>query len=200
MKSQTVLSDRVLIVNARAGSRNAFGELVLRHSRLVFRTSLRMLRNREDAEDNLQSAFCKAYGKIKQFEGNSQFSTWLLRIAINEALMTLRKRGPAEVATPADRDGAADDPRTKAELRDVYPDPERQYLVKEFASKALDALPHRLKHTFILQKTEGWTNRELAETLDISPASVKSRMFRARARLRQRILDLSKPESIGLQG
>ena len=199
MKSQTVLSDRVLIVNARAGSRHAFGELVRRHSRRVFGMSLKMLRNREDAEDNLQNAFCKAYGKIRQFEGNSRFSTWLLRIAINEALMTLRKRGQGELAIRADQDGAADNPRTEAELRDAYPDPERQYLVKEFASKALDALPYPLKHTFILQKREGWTNRELATTLDITPATVKSRIFRARARLRQRILDLSKTESIGLQ-
>ena len=159
-----------------------------------------MLRNREDAEDNLQNAFCKAYGKIQQFEGNSQFSTWLLRIALNEALMTLRKRGAGEVALRGDQDLAADDPQTKVELRDVHPDPERQYLVKELASKALDALPHPLKHTFILQKKEGWTNRELAETLDITPASVKSRIFRARARLRQRILDLSKTEPIALQG
>jgi len=199
MKSQTVPSDRALIVNARAGSRNAFGELVRRYSRRVFGMSLKMLRNREDAEDNLQNAFCKAYGKIRQFEGNSQFSTWLLRIAINEALMTLRKRGPGELAIRADQDGAADNPRMEAELRDAYPNPERQYLVKEFASKALDVLPYPLKHTFILQKREGWTNRELAKTLDITPATVKSRIFRAHVRLRQRILDLSKTESIGLQ-
>jgi len=199
MKSQSELSDKALIVNARAGNRNAFGELVRRHSRQVFGLSLKMLRNREDAEDNLQNAFCKAYGKIGQFEGNSQFSTWLLRIAINEALMTLRKRGPGEVATCTDRDGAANVPQMKAEPRDVHADPERQYLVKELASKALDVLPHPLKHTFILQKREGWTNRELAHTLDITPASVKSRIFRARVRLRQRILDLSKTESIALQ-
>jgi RNA polymerase sigma-70 factor, ECF subfamily len=180
------------------GSRNAFGELVRRHSSQVFGMSLKMLRNREDAEDNLQNAFCKAYGKIQQFEGNSQFSTWLLRIAINEALMTLRKRGAGEVAVRGDQDRAADDPKTKVELRDVHPDPERQYLVKELASKALDTLPHPLKHTFILQKN--WTNRELADTLDITPASVKSRIFRARARLRRRILDLSKTEPIALQG
>jgi RNA polymerase sigma-70 factor (ECF subfamily) len=152
MNSQTVLSDRALIINARAGSRNAFGELVRRHSSLVFGMSLKMLRNREDAEDNLQNAFCRAYGKIQQFEGNSQFSTWLLRIAINEALMTLRKREAGEVALRGDQDRAVDDPQTKVELRDVHPDPERQYLVKELASKAIDALPHPLKHTFILQK------------------------------------------------
>jgi len=200
MNSQTVQSDRALTINARAGGRKAFGELVRRHSSRVFGMSLKMLRNREDAEDNLQNAFCKAYGKIQQFEGNSQFSTWLLRIAINEALMTLRKRGAGEAAICGDQDRAADDRRTKVELRDVHPDPERQYLVKELASKALDALPHPLKHTFILQKKEGWTNRELAETLDITPASLKSRIFRARARLRQRILDLSKTEPIALQG
>jgi RNA polymerase sigma-70 factor, ECF subfamily len=198
MRRQTVPSDKALIVNARAGNRNAFGELVRRHSSRVFGMSLKMLRNREDAEDNLQDAFCKAYGKIRQFEGNSQFSTWLQRIAINEALMTLRKRGPAEVYLRAARHRPAKEPPTNAELRDLHPDPERQYLVKELASKALDALPHPLKHTFILQKREGWTNRELAESLDITPASVKSRIFRARVRLRQRILDLSKPESVAL--
>ena len=198
MRRQTVLSDKALVVNARAGNRNAFGELVRRHSSRVFGMSLKMLRNREDAEDNLQDAFCKAYGKIRQFEGNSQFSTWLQRIAINEALMTLRKRGPAEVYLRADPHRSAKEPQTNAELRDVHPDPERQYLVKELASKVLDALPHPLKHAFILQKTEGWTNRELAESLDITPASVKSRIFRARVRLRQRILDLSKSESLAL--
>jgi RNA polymerase sigma-70 factor (ECF subfamily) len=198
MRRQTVLSDKALIVNARAGNRNAFEELVRRHSSRVFGMSLKMLRNREDAEDNLQEAFCKAYGKIRQFEGNSQFSTWLQRIAINEALMTLRKRGPAEVYLSAGRYRPAKEPQTNAELRDLYPDPERQYLAKELASKALDALPHPLKHTFILQKREGWTNRELAESLDITPASVKSRIFRARVRLRQRILDLLKPESVAL--
>jgi RNA polymerase sigma-70 factor (ECF subfamily) len=198
MRRQTVLSDKALIVNARAGNRNAFGELVRRHSSRVFGMSLKMLRNREDAEDNLQDAFCKVYGKIRQFEGNSQFSTWLQRIAINEALMTLRKRGPAEVNLRAGRHRPAKEPQKNAELRDLHPDPERQYLVKELASKVLDALPHPLKHTFILQKREGWTNRELAESLDITPASAKSRIFRARVRLRQRILDLSKPESVTL--
>jgi DNA-directed RNA polymerase specialized sigma24 family protein len=78
--------------------------------------------------------------------------------------------------------------------------PKSQYLVKKMAAKALDALPHPLKHTFILQKREGWTNRELAETLDITRASVKSRIFRARVRLRWRVLDLSKTESNALQG
>jgi RNA polymerase sigma-70 factor (ECF subfamily) len=199
MNSQTVLSDEALIARARAGSRNAFGELVRRHSSRIYRLSFKMLKNREDAEDNLQNVFCKAYGKIRQFEGNSQFSTWLVRIAINEALMVLRKRRSEDVAACAQGDRAADDHETKAELRDLHADPERQYLTKELAAKAFDALHPTLKHTFMLQKGEGWTSRELAEALDITAETVKSRIFRARGRMRERLLALSKTESMALQ-
>src|SRR5271169_7226137 len=105
MNSQTVHSEKALIARAREGSRTAFGELVRRHSHRVYGMSFRILKNREDAEDNLQNVFCKAYGKIRQFEGNSQFSTWLVRIAINEALMMLRKRKPEEAVTTLEEDG-----------------------------------------------------------------------------------------------
>jgi RNA polymerase sigma-70 factor, ECF subfamily len=201
MRRQTRPSDKALVVNARAENRSAFGELVRRHSSRVFGMSLKMLRNREDAEDNLQDAFCKAYGKIRQFEGNSQFSTWLVRIAINEALMMLRKRRPEDVAafTSADDDGTFDGDETRAELRDLRADPERQYLTKELATKALDALHPTLKYTFILQKGEGWTSRELAKAMEITPELVKSRIFRARVKLRQRLLALAKTVSMALQ-
>lgn len=199
MNSQTLLSDEALIANARAGNRNAFGELVRRHSSRIYGLSFKMLKNREDAEDNLQNVFCKAYGKIRQFERNSQFSTWLVRIAINEALMMLRKRRTEDVAACAEGDRATDDHETKAELRDLHADPERQYLTKELAAKAFDALHPTLKYTFILQKGEGWTSRELAEALDITAETVKSRIFRARVRMRQRLLALSKTETMALQ-
>jgi RNA polymerase sigma-70 factor, ECF subfamily len=161
--------------------------------------SLKILKNREDAEDNLQNVFCKAYGKIRQFEGNSQFSTWLIRIAINEALMMLRKRRPEKVELPADEDGASDDHEMNARFRDLSADPERQYLTKELATKALEVLHPTLKYTFMLQKGEGWTSRELAKALDITPELVKSRVFRARVKLRQRLLALAKPETMALQ-
>jgi RNA polymerase sigma-70 factor (ECF subfamily) len=200
MNIQTILSEEALIASARAGSNHAFGELVRRHSHRVYGMSFKILKNREDAEDNLQNVFCKAYGKIRQFEGNSQFSTWLVRIAINEALMTLRKRRSADAAESADADRSMDDDRgPKVESRDLHADPERQYLTKELAAKAFDALSPELRYTFILQKGEGWTSQEVAKALDITAETVKSRIFRARVRLRQRLLALSKAESIAVQ-
>jgi RNA polymerase sigma-70 factor (ECF subfamily) len=199
MNMQTTLSEEVLVARARAGSRNAFGDLVRRHSHRVYGMSFKILKNREDAEDNLQNVFCKAYGKIRQFEGNSQFSTWLVRIAINEALMMLRKRRSGDVAESANGDLSMDDRGPMVESRDLHADPERQYLTKELAAKTFDALSPELRYTFILQKGEGWTSQEVAEALDISAENVKSRIFRARARLRQRLLALSKTQSIALQ-
>lgn len=199
MNSKIISSERTLIGSARAGNRNAFGELVRRHSNRVYGMSFKILKNREDAEDNLQNVFCKAYGKIRQFEGNSQFSTWLMRIAINEALMMLRKRRPGDVSSDDDGNGAMDDGETNPEPRDLHADPERQYLTKELAEKVFDALQPTLKYTFILQKGEGWTSRELAEALEITPETVKSRIFRARVRLRQELLALAKPNSMALQ-
>jgi RNA polymerase sigma-70 factor (ECF subfamily) len=155
--------------------------------------SFRILKNREDAEDNVQNVLCKAFGKMRQFEGNSLFSTWLVRIAINEALMMIRKRRPEEVATSIEDDAASEGLDPKTEVRDSHADPERQYLTKELATKALEVLNPTLRYTFILQKGEGWTSRELAEALDITPELVKSRVFRARVRLQQRLLHLAKP-------
>ena len=198
MNSEIIHSEKALVASARAGNRNAFGELVRQHSNRVYGMSLKILKNREDAEDNLQNVFCKAYGKIRQFEGNSQFSTWLMRIAINEALMMLRKRRPADVSTD-DGDGALNERETSGELSDLHADPERQYITKQLVARVLDALQPTLKYTFVLQKSEGWTSRELAEALDITPETVKSRIFRARVRLREELLTLTKPNSMALQ-
>jgi RNA polymerase sigma-70 factor (ECF subfamily) len=200
MPSQIILSEKALITIARAGNRNAFGELVRRHSARVYRTSFKMLRNREDAEDNLQNVFCKAYGKIRQFEGHSQFSTWLTRIAINEALMMLRKRR-SEALTTCSIGGEAqgDLGEVETEPRDRHADPERQYLAKELTAKAFRVLPPTLRRTFVLQKGQGWTSQELAGALDITAETVKSRIFRARVRLREELVSISKTQSIALQ-
>lgn len=200
MNIQIAESEKMLVARARAGSRTAFGELARRHSHRVYGMSFRILKNREDAEDNLQNVLYKAFGKIQQFEGNSQFSTWLVRIAINEALMMLRKRRPEDALAQIKEDGSIQGSEGSMELRDLRPDPEREYLTKELAAKAMEALNPTLQNTFILQKGEGWTSRELAKAMDITPELVKSRIFRARARLRQRILQLAKPTaSMALQ-
>jgi RNA polymerase sigma-70 factor, ECF subfamily len=200
MNAPTMLSDEALIESARAGNASDFDELVRRHSRKVYGMSFRVLKNHEDAEDNLQNALCKAYGKLQQFEGKSQFSTWLMRIAINEALMMLRKRRLENARFCTNQDGNRDDREPKPELRDFHADPERQYLNKELAAKAVGALQPTLKYTFVLQSAEGWTSQELAKTLDITRETVKSRIFRARLRMRERLAALSKTDSIALHG
>lgn len=198
MPIQSATSDEALIKGARSGNSDAFDELVRRHSRQVYGMSFRMLKNREDAEDNSQNAFCKAYGKIRQFEGKSRFSTWLMRITINEALMTLRRRRLEGLAQYTD--GNDDETAPEIDVRDMHADPEREYLIKELAATAFEALRPTLKYTFILQKAEGWTSEELAEAMDVTKETVKSRIFRARVRMRQRLASLSKNEPAPVQG
>ncbi|GAC1661301.1 MAG: RNA polymerase sigma factor [Candidatus Acidiferrum sp.] len=199
MNRQTMLSEETLIASARAGNSSAFGELVRRNSRRVYAMSLKMLKNHEDAEDNSQNAFCKAYRKIRQFEGNSQFSTWLVSIAINEALMMLRKRRPERLAENFGGDSGTYPQGTKPELHDMHANPECQYLTKDLAAKTFEVLTPALRSTFILQKGEGWTSCEVAEAMNITAETVKSRIFRARVRLRERLLSLSKTHSVALQ-
>jgi RNA polymerase sigma-70 factor (ECF subfamily) len=197
IETHSMISDEKLIERARRGNSGAFEELVRRHSSRVYGMSFKVLRNREDAEDNLQNAFCKAYGKIQQFEGKSQFSTWLMRIAINEALMMLRKRR-SEGFVRVSADWETDDRETTRDFTDLHADPERQCVTRELAARALDTLQPALKNTFMLQIGEGWTNRELATALEVTKDTVKSRMFRARTAMRQHLQELSKREPIGL--
>jgi RNA polymerase sigma-70 factor (ECF subfamily) len=122
-----------------------------------------------------------------------------VRIAINEALMMLRKRQTVDVGESADGDRSTDNQWSQVDSRDLRADPERQYLTKELAAKAFDILSPELRHTFILQKGEGWTSQEVAVALNIPADTVKSRIFRARVRLRQRLLAISKTASISVQ-
>jgi RNA polymerase sigma-70 factor, ECF subfamily len=192
------LPERVLIAKAQSGNQEAFAELVRRHSGQVYGLSLNMLRNREDAEDNLQNVLVKAFHNLARFEGNSQFSTWLVRIAINEALMKLRKRNSERISDYQHVNESGDETHFP-EIEDVRQDPERQYISKELATKAFHGLNPLLQDTFILQKAEGWTNRELAQALGITVSTVKSRIFRARARLRQQLSALTDSQSVALQ-
>jgi RNA polymerase sigma-70 factor, ECF subfamily len=180
-----------LIARARSGNSDAFSELVNRHSQQIYGVSLRMLKNHEDAEDNVQNVLCKAYNNIRQFEGNSRFSTWLVRIAINEALMKLRKSQSDRAARSAEVFRPDSDEPMIPEVEDHRPNPERAYIAKELTAKAFYGLHPSLRDTFILHKAEGWTNRELARAMGITVETVKSRIFRARVRMRTQLLSLS---------
>jgi len=193
MDTPSNIPERVLVAKAQVGNEEAFTELVRRHSGQVYGLSLNMLRNREDAEDNLQNVLVKAFHHINRFEGNSQFSTWLVRITINEALMKLRKRNSERISDYQAMGPNDDEPRAFPEIEDTRQDLERQYISKELARKAFHGLNPSLQDTFILQKAEGWTNRELAQALGITVSTVKSRIFRARVRLRQQLRTLTDP-------
>lgn len=192
-------SDATLVAQAQDGNQNAFGELAGRHSARIYGVSFRMLRNREDAEDNLQNALFKAHRKIRQFEGKSHFSTWLTRIAINEAMMILRKRAPEMAAPHLSVDLIKTEPEMEVQIPDEKADPERACIARDLATKAFSELNPSLRKTFILHKAEGWTHPELAKTFGTDTSAVKSRIFRARARLRQRFEELTRPKAMALE-
>jgi RNA polymerase sigma-70 factor (ECF subfamily) len=176
-----------LITRACRGNSEAFSELVQLHSRRIYLTSLRILKNHADAEDNLQDVLCKVYKNIRRFKGRSRFSTWLVRITINEALMKIRKEDSARSAGQTDLPRQDGEHNFVLEIRDGCPDPERRYIAGDLAAKAFHGLHPSLRQTFILNKGEGWTQRELAATMGIAVATVKSRIFRTRARMQRQL-------------
>jgi RNA polymerase sigma factor (sigma-70 family) len=169
----------------QVGSPEAFVELVRMYSSQLYQVSLRILRNHADAEDNLQNVLFKAYGKIQRFEGRSHISTWLVSIAINEALMQIRSRRTQLLAMDLQKLEGADG--MPIEVSDGHPNPERCYIAKELVAKAFAGLPPSELDLFIRNKGEGWTQRELARENGITISSVKSRIFKARGRM-QRLL------------
>jgi RNA polymerase sigma-70 factor (ECF subfamily) len=194
--------ERALIAEAQAGNDQAFEQLVRKHSEQVYRISLRLLKDPEDAKDNLQNALCKAYVNLARFEGNSRFSTWLVRIAINEGLMTLRSRRSELAATRRDsiRGGEDDENDEIAKIRDARPSPERACIAKELVAMAFRGMQPSLRDAFLLHNGEGWTNREVADAMGITEEMVKSRIFRTRLQLRQRLQAATSMGSMAMQG
>jgi RNA polymerase sigma-70 factor (ECF subfamily) len=201
MDRESIDIERALISEARAGDDRAFEQLVRKHSEQIYRISLRLLKDAEDAKDNLQNTLCKAYVNLARFEGNSRFSTWLVRIAINEGLMTLRSRRTELAATRRDTlRSDNDDDNEMAQIRDVRPSPERACIAKELVAMAFRGVPPALRDAFLLHNGEGWTNREVADAMGITEEMVKSRIFRTRLQLRQRLQAASSVGSMELQG
>jgi len=199
MENQNLGREYDLVAEAQSGNEDAFAELVRRHSGKVYSVSLRMLKNREDAEDNLQNSLLKAYHNLRRFEGQSQFSTWLFRITVNEALMKMRRRQSERRSVAFDGIASEGERVDYEEIEDARQDHEKKYISKELARKALLGLNPALKKTFVLHKAAGWTNRELADALGITVETVKSRVFRARSRARRRLSMLTRGDAIAFQ-
>lgn len=163
----------------------AFPELVRSNSKLIYKVSLGILKNHADAEDNLQKVLIKLYNNIHRFEGRSRLSTWLVRVAINEALMNIRKHRLAGAVRQVE--AAPEENYESLEVEDAQPNPEHQCIVNDLAAKALGCLSPVLRDTFLLCKAEGWTHQELAGVMGISIGTIKTRIFRARALMRYQL-------------
>jgi len=184
-----VSEELALVRAAKQGDDSAFEELVRRYERNVFRIAQHITQNREDAEDVVQEAFLKAYTNLARFQEQSKFYTWLVRIAVNEALMKLRRRKP-ERTVSLDEDIKTEDDFVPREIADWSPNPEQQYNqaeLREILTKTVQGLPPGFRTVFVLRDVEGLSTEETAEALDLSVPAVKSRLLRARLQLRERL-------------
>jgi RNA polymerase sigma-70 factor (ECF subfamily) len=178
-----------LVQAAKGGDTAAFEELVKKYDRKVFRIAQHITQNTEDAEDVLQEAFLKAFMNLEQFQGNSKFYTWLVRIAVNESLMKLRRRR-ADKTVSIDQDVETEEATIPREIADWAPNPEQLYKqseLNEILSKTIQGLPASFRTVFVLRDVEGLSTEETAEMLNLSIPAVKSRLLRARLQLRDRL-------------
>ena len=190
LPSQVVQDDEPqLVAAAKAGDVSAFETLVGRYERKIFRLTLNITQNREDAEDAMQEAFLKAYEHLANFEGNSRFYTWLVRIAVNQALMKLRKRR-TDKSVSLDEPIAEDGEVIPRDFADWKPNPEQllgRTETREALEKAIQDLPSSFRTVFLLRDVEGMSTEETAEMLGLTISAVKARLFRARLRLREEL-------------
>ncbi len=177
-----------LVAAAKKGDLSAFNELTNRYERRIFRLTMNITQNREDAEDATQDAFMKAFQHLDNFEGGSRFYTWLVRIAVNEALMRLRKRRPN--VTSLDEPVATEEDLIPREIEDWGPTPEQRYARSELNSiltSAIGELEPIFRTVFLLRDVEGLSTEETAEMLGVSVPAVKSRLLRSRLKLRAKL-------------
>jgi RNA polymerase sigma-70 factor (ECF subfamily) len=180
--------DETLVAEAVRGSSAAFETLFLRYQQKMFHVALSRLQNAQDAEDAVQQAFQQAFVHLKSFQGQSRFSTWLTRIAINEALMLLRKRRPGHLSIEGNQ--TVDEESFTLEIKDQAASPEEQYGQREInnvLSGAIDELRPILKTVVNLSEIGELSPRNTAEALGVRVGTVKARTFRARRLLREKI-------------
>jgi RNA polymerase sigma-70 factor (ECF subfamily) len=187
--SQTASDDLALVHASKSGDIAAFEELVKRYDRKLLRIAQHITHNREDAEDIVQEAFLKAFQHLDQFREDSKFSTWLIRITLNQSLMKLRKWRPTREIS-IENDFQREEDSLPIDIADWAPNPEELYRaaeLREILRKTLQELGVGLRVVFVLRDMEGLSIEQTAEALGLSLAAVKARSFRARLQLRERL-------------
>lgn len=183
------LGDMALVAAAKNGNRQAFEILVARHQRRILAVALRLARQRADAEDITQQSFQKAFVYLHQFEGRSSFSTWLTRVAINEARMLQRKSPGMREVSIDDSNASAESP-TVLEIPDSSPNPETMCSQRELERmliSAMNELPHGMRRAIQLRELDERSTEETARMMGISVNAVKARVFHGRRKLRKRL-------------
>jgi len=181
--------EAAVVAQARQGNTRAFDELLRRYERKIFRLAMHITQNREDAEDVLQESFLKAYEHLDQFQGQSKFYTWIVRIAVNQALMKLRKRKSDRSVSLDDTIDTGEDNITR-EIAAWDENPEQRYSREELQgilTSAIDGLAPIYRAVFVLRDIDGLSTEEAAEALELSVPAVKSRLLRARLQLREKL-------------
>jgi RNA polymerase sigma-70 factor, ECF subfamily len=184
-------SDTALVARVKDGDASAFEQIVRQHARQVFVFALRITKCREDAEDITQEVFLKAFRKLHEFRGKSKLSTWLVRIAVNESLMRLRRRR-YEGTLAIDENVSTDEGFIPREFVEFRPNPEQLYNQSELSElllKSIERLPQGIRTVFTLRDVENLSTKETAEVLGLSVPAVKTRLLRARIELRMRLGD-----------
>ena len=173
----------------QSGDRAEFARLVDAYSTQIYRLALKILGDEQDAEDVLQNTFMKALQSIRNFEGRSSLSTWLYRIAVNEALMLLRRQKPT-IPVAMEYDDEDDEIPYPTQFTDWCCLPEDELLSDEskgYLDEAVKHLPEKLRIVFLLRDVEGLSIRETSETLGLTETAVKTRLLRARLNLREQL-------------
>jgi RNA polymerase sigma-70 factor (ECF subfamily) len=192
-RDSTVLSEAALVSSAKSGNGDAFVVLCKLHSKRILPTIYNITRNWHDAEDALQDAMLRAFSHLRNFQEKSSFSTWLTRIAINSALMNLRKKRRCNEISLDGTDSSGDN-YVRSEIKSDAEDPESQLGRKEREELLKDAilqLPRALREVVELRLARGFSTREIAQALRISAPAVKSRLTRAKSTLRMAMLPTS---------
>jgi RNA polymerase sigma-70 factor, ECF subfamily len=181
--------DMALVHACKRGDAAAFEQLVKRYDGRLFSIAQHVTHNREDAQDAVQEAFLKVFRKLTQFRENSQFSTWLFRITVNESLMKLRKQRSAREVS-IDEDFQSEEDMSPLDVADWAPDPEELYRGSELRNilrRTLQKLQPGLRVVFVLRDIEGLSTEQTAEVLELTSVAVKARLWRARLQLRERL-------------
>jgi RNA polymerase sigma-70 factor, ECF subfamily len=185
----SVADEVQLVAQSREGDAGAFSELVRRYEGKIFRLAQHVTQNREDAEDVLQETFLKAYEHLDQFQGNSKFYTWIVRIAVNQALMKLRRRKTDKSVSLDEAIDTGEDTIVR-EVATWDPNPEQRFSQDELRGildSAVQSLAPPYRSVFVLRDVEDLSTEETAEVLNLSVPAVKSRLLRARLQLREKL-------------